>query len=378
MTQQVLSPAAKYGYIPGLDGLRAISVIIVLIAHFGLSHIVPGGFGVTVFFFISGFLITRLLIAETEIQGKIKLKQFYIRRMIRLYPALLFMVLVSSALFGSFGFGEPTWHELVAALGYGMNVLLTLQSAGIGETYMSWNPLWSLAVEEHFYLFFPLLLAAFGKKWKQALLAVTALVLFAPLWRAWIVFGTQLDADTYTYMMSDTRMDSILWGCLASLLLHAKPQILQSKWIVGWAPTLLAGAAILLTLGIRNPEFRNIARYSVQGAALLILICNLYFNSGLRFAVTWLEFTPLAWLGRMSYPLYLWHFVMLDFWSRTVSSTSATIAFAVLGSLLAAIISVYLVERPTIWLRKRYGAHIEPPITEGPVRSAKPQISDPS
>lgn len=369
MTQQLLSPAAKYGYIPGLDGLRAISVIIVLMAHFGLGHIIPGGFGVTVFFFISGFLITRLLIAETETQGKIKLKQFYIRRIIRLYPALLFMVLVSSALFGSFGLGGPTWHELIAALGYGMNVLLTLQAQGFGETYMSWNPLWSLAVEEHFYLFFPVLLVAFGRKWNRAALAVTGLVVLAPLWRAWIVFSTSMDANVYTYVMTDARMDSILWGCLASLVLHAYPRLIHRKFFIGWLPTMIAGLALILTLIVRDPEFRNIARYSVQGAALLVLICNLYFYSALRFAIQWLEWGPLAWLGRMSYPLYLWHYVMLDFWTKTLSMEAAIIPMAIVSSFFAACVSVYLIERPTNSLRKRYGAHIHATQTAKPEKT---------
>jgi len=92
MTITTLSAHAQYGYIPGLNGIRGISVLIVILAHMGLSNIIPGGFGVTVFFFISGFLITRLLIAENETRGRIRLKQFYMRRFIRLYPALLMLL----------------------------------------------------------------------------------------------------------------------------------------------------------------------------------------------------------------------------------------------------------------------------------------------
>ncbi len=366
MKQQILTPTAKYGYIPALDGLRALSVGIVFLAHFGLDHIVPGGLGVTVFFFISGFLITRLLIAEAQTNGKIRIKQFYIRRILRLYPALLFMVLMSSALFGAFGFGGPTWHEFLAALGYGMNVLLALQAHGIGETYMSWNPLWSLAVEEHFYLFFPLLLLAFGHKWKRALWTIAVLLLLTPLWRAFIVFGTNIHADTYTYVMSDARMDSILWGCMASLCLHTYPQILTKKWLIGWIPTIFAVFLFAITLLVRDAEFRNIIRYSIQGLALFLLICNLYFNPVFKFAISALEFAPLAWVGRLSYPLYLWHFVMLDFWGRIYHSQIQIICTALVCSFLAATISLYLIERPMLSLRKRYGAQVIVPNLPAP------------
>jgi len=94
---QVISPKAVYGHIPGLDGLRAFAVLIVMVAHVGYSHIVPGGFGVTVFFFISGFLITRLLLAENDAKGGIGLKNFYIRRFLRLLPALYVMLGITSA-----------------------------------------------------------------------------------------------------------------------------------------------------------------------------------------------------------------------------------------------------------------------------------------
>jgi peptidoglycan/LPS O-acetylase OafA/YrhL len=354
----MISPNAEYGYIPALDGLRAISVLIVLVAHFGLDHIVPGGLGVTIFFFISGFLITRLLISEAETDGYIHLKNFYIRRVARLYPALLFMILISSLLFLAFGYGAPTRDELIAGIFYGMNFLLVLQSIGYGETYMSWNPLWSLAVEEHFYLFFPALLVLFKLKWRLIISVVSVLIVGTMFWRIVVVFGTKLDVEIYTYVMSDTRMDSLLWGCLATLIMHVYPKLTSNKWLVGWIPTLVATLALLSTLLIRDETYRNTIRYSIQGASFLVLIFNLYFHAHLKFFVFLLEWKPLAWLGRISYPLYLWHFVMLDFWMRTLDHPVMVIVFAATTSMLAATISFYIVEKPMMFLRKRYGAHI--------------------
>ena len=140
-----LTAKARYGYIPGLDGIRAIAVLIVIIAHFGLTNLIPGGFGVTVFFFISGFLITRLLLAEARTKGKIHLKDFYIRRIVRLYPALIFMVVGSTALYLGLGQGGPKPLEFTAALGYFTNIYQVAVRAGGELPFMPWTHLWSLA-----------------------------------------------------------------------------------------------------------------------------------------------------------------------------------------------------------------------------------------
>ncbi|MBL4595551.1 MAG: acyltransferase [Robiginitomaculum sp.] len=354
----MLSPIAKFGYIPGLDGLRALSVLIVIAAHFGLEHIIPGGFGVTVFFFISGFLITRLLIAESEKAKKLNLFNFYMRRLVRLYPALLFMIIGSTILFALFKFGAPTKSELFAATFYAMNILLLLQSEGTVYTYMSWNPLWSLAVEEHFYLVFPALIVFLNRDWHRLITATVFLLLMVLIWRFFIVLATDLQAEIYTSVMTDARIDSIVWGCFLALLLHTQSSIIDRKWLVGVVPTGIAILVLLSTFLIRDPVFRQTLRYSLQGAALLILFANLYYNQRFSLAIWILEWKPLAWLGRLSYPLYLWHFVMFDFWQRVLENVTLVVFSAVFSSVLLASISFYLVEKPTIALRKRFGAHI--------------------
>ncbi|MBL4618026.1 MAG: acyltransferase [Robiginitomaculum sp.] len=354
----MLSSDAKFGYIPALDGLRAFSVLIVIAAHYGLEYIIPGGFGVTIFFFISGFLITRLLIAESEYNNKLHLLNFYLRRLARLYPALLFMVLGSSALFWLFDLGSPTSFEFFAAIFYYMNILLVFQSEGIGDTYMSWNPLWSLAVEEHFYLIFPALIILFNLHWKRILGALLLLLPLVLAWRFWIVFATDFQAEIYTNTMTDARIDSIVWGCTLTLLLHGYGTVVNNKWLVGWIPIIGAILLLLSTFLIRDPVFRDTVRYSIQGGALFILFLNLYYNRSLIFVVHFLEWRPLVWLGRLSYPLYLWHFVMLDFWQRMLENTPLVVLLAILSSLLLAIISFRVVERPAMALRKQFGAHI--------------------
>ena len=232
-----LAPLAGYGYIPGLDGLRAIAVGIVVVAHLGLSHIVPGGFGVTAFFFISGFLITRLLLAEAKSNGHIHLRSFYLRRFVRLYPALLFMLFGSTLIFWTLGIRGPSIGEFLSGVFYMSNIFQVGVNAGVNEAQMAWGPLWSLAVEEHFYLIFPLTLVLAGAFSKRILLVLLGVLVLVPIWRALVPFVLpNVPAETYTYMMTDARIDSIVWGCLLSVLLDRENWHGFLQKLTGWAP----------------------------------------------------------------------------------------------------------------------------------------------
>ena len=153
----------SYNYIPPLDGLRACAILLVLGGHFSVPHI-PNDFGVTLFFFISGFLITRLLLAELIEKGTVSLYQFYVRRILRLYPALLFAIILSVIFY--FYVKEKTipTEELTSALFYFANYYGLSKGYDVANTF---TILWSLAVEEHFYLLFPLMFLAFSENLKN-------------------------------------------------------------------------------------------------------------------------------------------------------------------------------------------------------------------
>jgi peptidoglycan/LPS O-acetylase OafA/YrhL len=353
-----LSETAKFGYIPGLDGLRAIAVLIVMVAHLGFQNIVPGGFGVTIFFFISGFLITRLLLAESEKSG-IGLKNFYARRFVRLYPALLFMLFGTVALYGLGGVGRPSALEFSAGILYFMNfyhIFAVIPSDGL--FIMPWTHLWSLAVEEHFYLMFPAFMLFCQGRWKRAAWGLTALLFIIPLWRTYVMFGTDLPYSEYNYMMTDARFDSLAWGCLLSVLLHIKGNLKAFKPLLGVAPTIIAGAAILSSFVIRDETFRFTARYSVQGAALFVLVLNFYYLKALSFAVTIMEWRWLAWVGQISYALYLWHVPIFMFLHEAKDPTPISILITIILTFAISAVSFYFVEKPFVTLRKRFGAHI--------------------
>ena len=151
---------ARFGNVPSLDGLRALSILIVMASHFVNPHLIPGGFGVLVFFVISGFLITRQLFAELKQANCVSIKNFYLRRVFRLYPVIVVYTLVSVSVYAAGGH-KITWSEPLSALFYFANYLYAYYTIpGHTGGSMPFGIFWSLSVEEHFYLFFPLLFVA--------------------------------------------------------------------------------------------------------------------------------------------------------------------------------------------------------------------------
>lgn len=361
LAEGLIPPRAAFGYIPGLDGVRAFAVSVVLIAHVGFGHLIPGGFGVTVFFFISGFLITRLLLAERESAGRIDLARFYIRRFLRLLPALYTMLVLTALVLILMGDVPKLW-ESVAAFTYTMNyhyaVLAFTQEARVAP----WEHLWSLAVEEHFYLIYPLVLVIFRRHLGQAL-AVSALICLASLlWRLTTLHVLDFPGK-YNYAATETRMDSIVWGCMLALSLHLFPRARVWRALIGALPLAGAAGVLVFCFLFRDEAFRETFRYSLQGGALFIGVLNLFFWPALRPLVRVLDLGPVAWLGRISYGLYLWHMPALMF-SHTYfgieTGTPLYIGFGTAFSLALAALSYYGVERPVMGLRRRFGSHVTP------------------
>ena len=168
-------------YIPGLDGLRAISVLLVVIAHAGFARYVPGDLGVTVFFFISGFLITNLLISEIDASRTINIQQFYIRRYLRLSPELYFFVLVCTLV--SFQFYSVPWLDTLGSLFYFQNYVRIFFPTETPDTPLTFSHLWSLSVEEHFYLIMPSFIWMFRRRLDVFFWMLVALCIIAPAYR---------------------------------------------------------------------------------------------------------------------------------------------------------------------------------------------------
>lgn len=354
----------SFNHIAGLDGLRAISILSVVIAHFGIAEIIPGGFGVTMFFFISGFLITRLMIAEHHDQNGISLKLFYIRRMLRLYPALLFFILIA-VIFYSFVGQKMGMQEILSAIFYMANYFkLFVGYDSFTSDITGWQVghpfsiLWSLAVEEHFYLLFPILFSLFYKTKRSFFILIITLLVTSLLWRYFLVVEWEVESNR-TYFATDTRIDSILFGCLFSLLLSLK---LRAKLIsfAGKPWVFLTGVSLLVfTFLYRDLVFRETLRYSLQGLALMLIFPGLLFAPGYTLIKAFLQSAPMVYIGKLSYSLYLHHWM-----ARTISgyffkdeSVTWTLCCLVLTVILS-IISYHYVEKAFIPLRHKFGSHV--------------------
>ena len=359
-----ISFEADTKYIYGLDGLRAISILIVLVSHFGFGNIVPGGFGVTIFFFISGFLITRLLISEqNKNSGKIDLKNFYIRRFLRLMPALyvfIFFVCILALFFNL----KLYVLQILSACFYLVNYYdIVWEALDLPKRIVPWGHLWSLAVEEHFYLLFPLALTIFGKKHDNRIRFVSLLILLSAAWR---LFGYEFlnFSDNRIYLATECRIENILWGSLLAILMDgAKSSKNRISKLIGWHWVAIGLCGILFSLLYRNEEFRATWRYSIQSISIFILVFNLYAFSSLNFAIKILDTKIFRFLGRLSYSLYLWHFPVLWVFYRFIDVEIGLIPlpfdyaiYAALISFALACGSYYLVERPFFELRKKFGA----------------------
>ena len=347
---------ARSKYIPSLDGLRAVSILIVIASHVGLHNLVPGGFGVTVFFFISGFLITRLMFAEVERSGRLSLPRFYTRRFLRLAPALLLMILVTGLLISPWLDSVP-WQEILASIFYYANYYIYYHP----DLHLPIRALWSLAIEEHYYLAYPFLFALLVRKPGRLLVLLVGLCIAALVWRVILIYGLGVPSDMpdpampYTYLATDCRVDSILFGAILSVLCQMPRGQALIRRLANW-PTFLAATAVLLaSFAARDSEFRETLRYSIQSAALFVLVASCLFGVQFGLFRKILEVGPMLWIGKISYSLYVWHLAVVSLmkwhfaggatWQWALASLPLIVAVAAL--------SYYGVERPVAAVRAR-------------------------
>ncbi len=348
-------------YIPGLDGFRAIAVLLVLVAHFGYDHIVPGGLGVTIFFFISGFLITSLLLAERNRFGQISIRNFYIRRFLRLLPELAGLVIVSG--FYRALLGHPLGvGEIVAAFTYTTNYFVFWLENHGGSFSLAWPQLWSLSVEEHYYITYPAMFAFWlVSPWKVRTFFASVFA-FGLTYRLFLVFGGYADVSAqhpYTYLASEARFDSIAYGAALAFLCQRAWELPRGK---GLAVGMAGGLLLLMTLAVRNDVFRETVRYSIQGVALLLVFMAIYRSAAWDWTMSILEAPLMRRLGVLSYGAYLWHFEYLFlasyvFGDEPPATAGSRLLYLVCGlvfSFVVAELSYRCIARPMLTLRHRF------------------------
>jgi peptidoglycan/LPS O-acetylase OafA/YrhL len=346
--------------IPSLDGIRAVSFILVFVTHAGFESLIPGDFGVNVFFFLSGFLITTLMRLEYEKNGSVNIPHFWLRRALRVLPPFYTVVLSATVVAlilyppGTV-YGPSMLAEILFYANYYGVYGINREAPGTGVV-------WSLAVEEHFYLLFPLLYMAM-QKWRisrrnQAWL-LWGLCAAIMLWRCLLVLTLHVNS-TRIYLATDTRVDSILFGC--SLALWNNPAVdnrapgQQAQPPDRWKYIFLPAAMglLLFCFAFHGPIFRTTVYFSAQGVALtFVFIAAVRFHDWSPFR--WLNLRPVAFIGALSYSLYLVHDVLLraiaQLWPQSHAWQRAIVALV--ASLIVSWTIYIAIERPCALLRKK-------------------------
>lgn len=314
--------------IPSLDGMRAISILLVVVGHWAELRYhsdVAGAFanlGVRIFFIISGYLITTLLLREQGKTSTIRIGDFYVRRAYRILPAALVFMVVAFVIF----WRDLHWYQMLAALFYVANFDFT------HPWYL--GHLWSLSVEEQFYLLWPGVL----KKWRrQSVTILLAVVLFAPLYRvACHLVGLHGRADETFPAVADV----LAIGCLLAIFSKRVPRIRAA-----WAAVMVLPVALV-------PIYLGLLRFHLNVLLLFGLwpVMHVSIAGLLLYAVrrpVWiLNVRPMVWLGKISYSLYLWQQLF-------VFGEHARPWYSIAFALAAACGSYFLVEQPMIRLRER-------------------------
>ena len=354
----------KSKYLPSIDSLRALAVLAVIIYHVDVNYL-PGGFlGVDLFFVLSGYLISSLIIKEYRKTGSLNLYNFYIRRARRLLPAVYFMITVGLVVMVLFNEVLLRKSHLDAIFGYiySSNWWYIFHKLDYFDSFGAQSPfkhLWSLAIEEQFYMIFPLLfLLVNGKKKskdgtyklnKNFLYVVLGLILVSLIAH---ILLFDINNISRIYFGTDTRAFSLLIGVVGAILypmekLHAKVTPQQN---IMYSVVSLVSIATLITVMIYTSEYNT---WLYRGGFLLVAILGLIviISSGKQHTLMsrLLSFKPVVFIGKISYSLYLWHFPVLVLTTPVSEIGNPNIIFVILRVILTfalATASYVFVETP--------------------------------
>jgi peptidoglycan/LPS O-acetylase OafA/YrhL len=354
---------------PALDGLRGVAILTVIAAHANMASGWAGDVGVDIFFVLSGFLITSLLIEEWDRFGSISLKGFFARRVLRLLPALIVMLAV-----------VVLWHYLtnprvaprtaldgLIALFYSSNWMFAL---GFRRPVHVFAHTWTLSIEEQFYLWWPIVLILLLRRCTRAsllywvifgmfILAVERVVLFAGMPRGaynWLSYAT------------DARADTLLMGCAAAILLSSKPiprdgklraALKYSAWFICIPGLILVGipaglSATFCAIGLH---------ITTAFFAVVILVEAVISQAGM---LAWLLSRRwLVYIGKISYGLYLWHYPIFGEVQARKWPLRYELSIELGLTVFATAVSFYLIERIALKLKGRFGRVKEEDVKKG-------------
>lgn len=342
-------------FISGLDGLRALAVIMVVGYHLKLPIFKGGVLGVTIFFVISGFLITRLLLQELENNDSINLKTFWIKRIKRIWPALIFMISITIIVYAIFNrilftkacrdffsaiFGFNNWYQIFNNISY-------FDNGGAPSPLLH---CWSLAIETQFYLIFPLIIILISKfrsnkkKRYQLLSVITFLLIIISSLLMAFLFQPTGDPSRVYYGL-DTRAFSLLIGALLAIFTQCDFSFSLKKPIndvMGIISLLVVCFIVTHIAGYDEVLYKG--GYLLTSFFTALVILSILRRNSLLSKV--LSIPVIDWLGKLSYSIYLWHYPIIILISGGKKSSWYIMLLEVVLSLVMAVISYYVVETP--------------------------------
>lgn len=340
--------------IPTLDGWRAIAILMVLAHHAGTAYFSEsayyiksptrfGTLGVPIFFGLSGLLICKLLLEEFDATGTLNLKAFYIRRGFRILPAL-FAVLAACAALGLL----RSRTELLGSLFFVRNYIPDSISGPFT------GHLWSLSVEEHFYIIWPALLC-FLLSTKRALAGTILLALGFSLWRVFdfhVHLIARMAPFLNTPMRSDLRLDGLFWGCVCAFLLHRSRNVLFRYYRFG---VFVLGVSAFVICLVRPVPL------GVVWTAMLIPLMMLGTAAHPEWRLSrFLDLQPLRWIGKISYSLYLWQQLFLvPSWEPHPLASVQRFPWNVMLIIACATSSYYIMEKPLLRIGRSISSRMQ-------------------
>ncbi len=338
-------------HLPGLDGIRAIAVSLVILYHAGLP--LPGGTGVLLFFVLSGFLITWLLLEEAQNTGRVSLRNFYIRRALRILPA--FYVYAAAVLAMAWVRHRPVnYAQLTAALLYVNNYWQGIH----GDPNTGFSHTWSLAVEEQFYILWPMLFLSLRRNPARMARVLTCAILAVWIYRLVLVFVFHVNQG-YLYEAFDTRADSLMLGCLLAVLLHEgfAARLFRIACSGRWTVllTLLLFGLSAVAESRSAFDYRDTIGFALNGTLAFFLIAQVIPGRGPAGLLNW---APIRYLGRISYSLYLWQQIAVPVAEKALAGVHPALRLAGEFAAVTAVASAswFCVEKPILGLKKRFGA----------------------
>lgn len=344
--------ATAFGHIPALDGLRAVAVLSVVGYHYGMFGLDGGFLGVDLFFVLSGFLITSLLLNEADSTGRVSLKAFWVRRFKRLMPAALVMLIAVSiwAAFKAEAIQLDSFRwDFIATLGYVANWRFIYSGQSYFQQFSQASPVrhaWSLAIEEQFYVVWPLLFAIIYRARRKLMLAGIALAAIAAsgIWMAVLYDPNNVSR---VYYGTDTRASQLLVGVLLAIIV-ATGKVRLSNFLANVlnAVSLAVVLGAMFVISDQNKDLYRGGLVAFAVVAAVLLFSATQLQSGpIHFVLC---SAPVQFVGRISYGLYLWHWpiqIMLTEQNTDLHGWTLT-AFRLLVSFAVTYVSYRLVEMP--------------------------------